>query len=141
MFRNLIGEWGQYEDWELTEIVIALESELSNARHEQKRRAKQKGKYLRREQRKQQILGLLGSGQILTTSQIASKLSLSASGHLRDILCELYRDGIILGYAEGKVASHPIYYWGIQKTIPLPLTYDDVYVACVESELLGSAGI
>lgn len=120
MFRDMIGEWGQYEDWEITQIVIALESELSNARYEQKARAKKKKGYFSREVRKSQIEGILRDGLVRTTSQIATVLGIAPSGHLRDILCELYRDGIIVGQADNSVANHNIFYWSIQKTLPIP---------------------
>lgn len=127
MFREMIGEWGNYEDWEIAEVIINLENELANARQEQKRRSKNKKKYYTRDERKSQILHILRDGKTRTTSQIAALLEVSPSGHLRNIICELYRDGDICGYALNTVASHPIFYWHIQKTVPIPFSdYDGV---------------
>lgn len=130
MYKSLIGEWGQYEDWEITEIIINLENDLANARSEQKRRSKIRKSYYTRDERKQQIRRILSNGKIYTTSQIARKLSLSPSGHLREILCELFRDGYISAHAESEVAKHPIYYWYEQKTIPLPFPMVEYAAPC-----------
>lgn len=130
MYKSLIGEWGQYEDWEITEIIINLENDLANARAEQKRRSKIRKSYYTRDERKQQIRRILSGGSLFTTSQIARKLSISPSGHLREILCELFRDGIINAHAESEVAKHPIYYWYEQNALPLPFPTGEQVAPC-----------
>ena len=120
MFTNAIGEWGQYETWELREIVTNLENDLSTARMALENRLQGKRKNYSREERKSQIRKLLGDGRIRTTAQIASALGISPSQNLRNILCELFTDHSIGGYAEGAVAHHYVYYWFDQRTLPLP---------------------
>lgn len=120
MFNLWIGEWSQYETWELREIIDNLENDLASAQMALQARVAEKRKNFSRAERGTQIIRLLRDGKVRTTSQIAKALGMSASGHLRDILCELYKNQSIAGYAQGNVAHHYIYYWYDQRTLPLP---------------------
>lgn len=119
MTKYTIGEWGRYADWELPHILEQLQSEIETIQHWQKTRAKRAKKNYSRGERKIQIMRILADGRIQTTATIAKQLSMSPSGHLREILCELFKDGYIVGYAENTVAKHPVYYWYVQNTSPL----------------------
>ena len=119
--EQLVGEWGKYEDWELIHVVEKLERLAAQGRYEMKIRRKKKNAYAKRAERIDQIKAILSDGIVRTTAQIAKAIGLSSSGHLRDILCQMYRDGVIVGFAEGIVAGHYVYNWTIQETIPLPL--------------------
>lgn len=120
MSNDTVGEWDDYETWQLQAHIFDLQNTLIRATREIQRRAKIEKSRFTRIERYEQIKRLLADGNIRTTSQIAKALRMSPSQHLRDILCELYRDGTILGYAESAVAHHPIYHWYVQGTLPLP---------------------
>lgn len=132
----IVGQWDDWEDWMLRSHLIDIENEAAQVRMEIKRRDTITASYFTRDERKAQIGRLLSNGQIFTTSQVAKALHMAASQNLRNMLCELYDAGKILGYAEGKVANHPIYYWYIQASLPLPFPQGSRDEPCVGAENL-----
>lgn len=118
--KEMVGRWDNWSDAGLRARIMELRMERASIEDELLRRGKVKYARYTRIERFEQIKRVLSDGLVHTTSQIAKELGMSASGHLRAILCELYRDGSILGYAENTVARHPVYYWYTQSTIPLP---------------------
>lgn len=119
MFREAIGELAQYEDWQLRKIVAELAGVGAWVQAELQERAKVQKSYFTRKERQAQIIRVLGDGETLSTSQIAKSLGMSASQHLRNMLCELYASGKIVGYAQTQNLKNPMYYWYVQKTVPM----------------------
>lgn len=132
MIKIAVGEWDGWETWVLRAHLLNLEDQCSEVRNELRKRDDFKQARFTRDERKQQICRFLSNGQIFTTAQIAKQLCMSPSQNLRDILCELYNAGKIRRYSEGKVAAHPIYYWYIQVSLPLPFP-ESAHVAPCES--------
>lgn len=75
--------------------------------------------YNKRSVRKQQIQAILNSGWELTTWEIAKKLGLKPSSHLRQILCEMLRDGLIHAYAK-QPGERRTFVWFIPTSQKLP---------------------
>lgn len=124
MPKVVMGEWDWWDTWVLRAHLLNLEDQCAEIRMELRKRDEVTRSRFTRDERKSQICRLLSNGQIFTTAQIAKALSVKPTNNLRDILCELYSSGAIRGYADGKVALHPIYYWYAQSTLPLPFPHD-----------------
>lgn len=115
-----VGQWDKWSDDGLRARLLELRMEIDSIKNELTYRGKIKHARFTRTERFEQIKRLLADGLIRTTSQVAKELGMSPSNHLRNILCEVYRNGDILGYAANSVAGHPVYHWYIQATLPRP---------------------
>lgn len=78
-----------------------------------------------RDERKAQIKRLLNDGLIRSTWDICRALDVAPSTHFRNILLEMHKDELISAYSEPK-GNKVTFYWYIQKTLPLPLEYENV---------------
>jgi len=78
-----------------------------------------KNAYRKRDETKAEIVRILESGIEYTTWEIARKLGIAPSSHLRTILCEMFGKGEISGYRKAPHMRRT-FVWFIRQSQELP---------------------